>query len=187
MRITGGQVKGRILANPKGLNIRPTTDRVREAIFSIIGQDLSGLSVLDLFAGTGSLGLEALSRGALQALFIDNSPQSIKLIKKNLALCGFQDSGVILRRDLRREILLIRASERKLFDLVFLDPPYGENLIPSLLEDLATRDVLSSTSRVIAESSKTEGLPISVGNLHTIDMRLYGDTKISLYAHEDIQ
>ena len=101
MRITGGQVRGRILASPQGLKIRPTTDRVREAIFNIIGQDLSGLKVLDLFAGTGCLGLEALSRGALSALFIDNSQQAIKLIKKNLALCGYQTSGTVLRRDLR--------------------------------------------------------------------------------------
>lgn len=187
MRITGGQVRGRILANPKGLDIRPTTDQIREAIFSIIGQDLSGLRVLDLFAGTGSLGLEALSRGALQALFIDNSPQSIALIKKNLALCGFQDSGIILKRDLRRQILLTSALKTELFDLVFLDPPYGKNIIPSLLEDLTPRDMLSSTSQVIAESSKTESLPSRVGNLHTIDIRLYGDTKITLYAHKDPQ
>ena len=81
MRITGGQAKNRVLASPKGLKIRPTTDQVREAIFNIIGQDLSGLKVLDLFAGTGSLGLESLSRGALSALFIDSSQQSLDLIK----------------------------------------------------------------------------------------------------------
>jgi 16S rRNA (guanine966-N2)-methyltransferase len=85
MRITGGEVRGRRLESPKGMAIRPTSDRVREAIFNIIGQDLSGLNVLDLFAGTGSLGIEALSRGALHALFVDNSQKSINLIKKNLA------------------------------------------------------------------------------------------------------
>jgi 16S rRNA (guanine966-N2)-methyltransferase len=187
MRITGGQTKGRLLANPKGQNIRPTSDRVREAIFNIIGQDLSGVKVLDLFAGTGSLGLEALSRGALQALFIDNSPQSLRLIRKNLALCGFQDSGFVVRRDLRKGIILTRALEGELFDLVFLDPPYGKNLIPLLLEELSRKGLLSSEARVIAESSKTEGLPVAMGNLHTVDTRLYGDTKISLYAYEVTQ
>ena len=100
MRITGGRVKARILASPKGLIIRPTTDQVREAIFSIIGQNLSGLKVLDLFAGTGSLGLEALSRDALFSFFIDNSQQSISLIKKNIALCEYQNSAFILKMDL---------------------------------------------------------------------------------------
>ncbi|MBW2217733.1 MAG: RsmD family RNA methyltransferase, partial [Deltaproteobacteria bacterium] len=102
MRITGGQVKGRIIASPKGMNIRPTSDRVREAIFNLIGQDLSGLKVLDLFAGTGSLGLESLSRGTQHAVFIDNSQQALKLIRKNLVTCGFENSGTVLRRDLKK-------------------------------------------------------------------------------------
>jgi len=104
MRITGGKAKGRILASPRGMDIRPTTDRVREAIFNIIGHDLSGLKVLDLFAGTGILGIEALSRGAGLVIFIDKSQRSIKLIKKNLAICGYQSSGKILKLDLRMGI-----------------------------------------------------------------------------------
>jgi len=184
MRITGGQVRGRLLAGPKGLNIRPTSDQVRGAIFSILGQDLSGMSVLDLFAGTGSLGLEALSRGALHSIFVDNSPQSIALIEKNLTFCGYQDSAVILRRDLRKGIQLANALDHKLFDLVFLDPPYGKNFIPVLLKELLFRDLLSHKSRVVAESSKTERPPESLGNLKNIDTRLYGDTKITLYEYE---
>ena len=97
MRITGGQTKGRLLAPLKDIQIRPSSDKVRESIFNIIGQDITDQKVLDLFAGTGSLGIEALSRGAIGALFIDNSPQCIKLIEKNLKLCGYEPSGCALR------------------------------------------------------------------------------------------
>ena len=184
MRITGGQLKGRLLASPKGLDIRPTSDQVREAIFNIIGQNLPGVKVLDLFSGTGSLGLETLSRGASYALFIDNSPRSIKLIQKNLDLCGHRGTNVILKQDLRKGIKRIHHLLDETFDLVFLDPPYGKNFIPLILGELPTMDILSSKSRVVAESSKTEKLPVSFGNLEMVDTRSYGDTKISVYAYE---
>ena len=184
MRITGGQLKGRLLVSPRGLGIRPTSDRVREAIFNIIGQDLHGLKVLDLFAGTGVLGLETLSRGASSVVFADISLQSIKLIRKNLALCEHQDSGVIIRRDLRNGIRRMHILSKQVCDLVFLDPPYGKNFIPLLLSELSTMDILSNRSRVVAESSKTEILPVSFETLERVDTRSYGDTKISVYAYE---
>ena len=184
MRITGGQAKGRRLASPKGLNIRPSSDHVREAIFDMVGQALPGLIVLDLFAGTGSLGLEALSRGASHALFIDNSRQSINLINKNLSLCGYQVCGTVFRRDLKKGIPRGHPLLKYVFDLVFLDPPYGKNLLSPLLEALSTRNVLSSESKVIAECSKTEKLPGSFGNLEMMVSRLYGDTRVSIYTNE---
>ncbi len=187
MRITGGQVKGRILAAPKGMSIRPTSDLVREAIFDIIGQDLSRQRVLDLFAGSGSLGLEALSRCAAFALFVDNSQQSINLIKKNLAICGYQRSGAVLSRSLRKAIPQNHPQLKGLFDLVFLDPPYNKDFIPLLLEELLAKDLIPSGSRVVAESSKTESLPVSFGNLELTDIRVYGDTKISIYQYETNQ
>ena len=184
MRITVGQLKGRLMVPPRGLGIRPTSDQVREAIFNIIGQDLYGMKVLDLFAGTGILGLEALSRGASNVVFVDISPQSIKLIRKNLALCEHQDSGVILRRDLRKGIRRIHILSKQVFDLVFLDPPYGKNFIPLILSGLSTMDILSNGSRVVVESSKTEKLPVYPESLEMVDARSYGDTKISFYAYE---
>jgi len=184
MRITGGQLKGRLLVSPRGLNIRPTSDQVREAIFNIIGQDLHGVKVLDFFAGTGILGLETLSRGASSVVFVDISPQSIKLIRKNLDLCEHQDSGVIIRRDLRKGIRRIHILSKQIFDLVFLDPPYGKNFIPLILSGLSTMDILSKRSRVIAESSKNEKLPVTFESLEMVDARSYGDTKISVYAYE---
>jgi len=172
MRITGGLCKGRILSTPKGRFIRPTADRVREAIFNILGQDLSGYHVLDLFSGTGCLGLEALSRGAKDVVFIDNLSESIDLIKKNLVLCGYQGSGVILKRDLTRGIPRGNASLDKVFDLVFLDP---------LLEEISTGERLSDVARVVIETAKTARLPVSFSDLETVDTRNYGDTKISIY------
>jgi len=180
MRITGGGAKGRLLVSPKGMDIRPTSDRVREAIFNIIGQDLSGLKILDLFAGTGSLGLEALSRSAELAVFVDNAQRSIEIIKKNLTSCGYQDSGIILKRDLKKGISLSHPVLQQSFDLVFLDPPYGKNLIVPSLENFPT-GILSNEVRVVAEFSKTEKLPRIIGSLEMADTRRYGDTRINIY------
>lgn len=184
MRITGGEAKGRHLESPKGMAIRPTSDRVREAIFNIIGQDISGMRVLDLFAGTGSLGIEALSRGALHALFVDNSQNSICLIKKNLALCGYQDSGSVARVNLRHGIPRNHLLLKDTYDLIFLDPPYRENLIPFLLKALIKNHVLSSGSQVIAESQKGRSLPVSLEKLKIMDTRSHGDTTISIYSYD---
>ena len=104
MRITGGLMRGRRLATLRGLNIRPTSDKVREAVFDLVGQDMTDIHTLDLFAGTGSFGIEALSRGASWALFIDNSPRSINLVKRNLRVCGCEAAGTVLQRDLTRPL-----------------------------------------------------------------------------------
>ena len=185
MRITGGRVKGRTLSTPKGLLIRPTSDRVREAIFNILGQDLSGLNVLDIFSGTGSLGLEALSRGAAYAVFIDKLRESIDLIKKNIHLCGYGDSGMTLRRDLTRGIPWGHPLLMKQFDLVFLDPPYSKDLEAPILAGLSKGKRISNGARVVAESGKTASLPLSFPNLEMVDTRVYGDTKISIYEFRD--
>lgn len=181
MRITGGRVKGRILSTPKGLLIRPTSDRVRQAIFNILGQDLSGLSVLDIFSGTGSLGLEALSRGAGYAVFIDRLRESIDLIKKNIDLCGYRDSGMALRWDLARGIPWGHPLLMKQFDLVFLDPPYSKNLATPILAGFSKGKRLSNGARVVVESGKAASLPLSFPRLEMVDARVYGDTKINIY------
>jgi len=181
MRITGGQVKGRILSTPKGFLIRPTSDRVREAIFNILGQDLSEYSVLDIFSGTGSLGLEALSRGAEHAVFIDRLRESIDLIKKNIDLCGYRDSGMTLRRDLSKGVPWEHPLLIKQFDLVFLDPPYAKNLAPPILAGLSKGERISNRAQIVVESDKTASLPLSFPSLEMVDIRVYGDTKISIY------
>ena len=181
MRITGGHSRGRLLASIKGLDIRPSSDKVKEALFNLIGQDVTGQRVLDLFAGSGSLGLEALSRGAVWSLFIDNSRECLALIKKNLELCGYQDSGTVLKGDLSKGLPWKHPLMNEGFDLIFIDPPYGKGLIQPVLGELTHRKCLLPTSIVLAESSKKDVLPSEVGDLRLIDSRLYGETKIDIY------
>jgi 16S rRNA (guanine966-N2)-methyltransferase len=185
MRITGGQATGRRLVTLRGSKIRPTSDRVREAVFDIVGHELAGSRILDLFAGTGTLGLEALSRGAVYALFVDNSRQALQIIKKNLALCGYGDSASILKWNLRRGLPHHHALLMEGFDLVFMDPPYGEHFIPPLLREISTGTVLCAGSRVVTESWKRESPPGYFGALELTNTRLYGDTRISLYSYGD--
>ena len=160
---------------------------MREAIFNILSQDLTGLKVLDLFAGTGSLGLEALSRGAMRAIFVDNARPAINLIGKNLARCGYLDKGLVIRKKLGNGISFRHPQLKDNFDLIFIDPPYRKGIIPSMLQEIINEKILSDNSRVIAESYKNENLPSSIGKLEILRIRNYGDTKISMYAYEDKQ
>jgi len=184
MRITGGRLRGRRLASFKGLEIRPTSDRVREAIFDLLGHPLHGEKLLDLFAGTGSLGIEALSRGAVWALFIDSSPKAIDLIGRNLKLCGLETEGVILRKDLLKGFPRTHRLPEEKVDLVFVDPPYRKGMILPVLEELCGLGILGSPSTLVAQSEQREVLPPRVKHLDMVKSRVYGDTRITLYRHE---
>ena len=181
MRITGGQARRRILASFKGLDIRPTSDQVREALFSILGQDLEGKRILDLFAGTGSLGLEALSRGAERAVFIESSSRAVALIRKNIEICGFKRQSLVLKRDLRRGLPALETMGGLPFDLVFIDPPYRKQLIPMVMAALAKKQVLSPAAQVVAETGREEVLGKTLATLDLTDTRTYGDTKIHFF------
>jgi 16S rRNA (guanine966-N2)-methyltransferase len=184
MRVTGGRAKGRRLAAFKGLDIRPTSDLVREAIFDLIGQDWKGANVLDLFAGTGSLGIEALSRGASWALFMDSSQKSIDLIKKSLKICGFEGMGYTFKADLAKGLPKKPFLGREKMDLVFIDPPYEKGLVLRLLADLGAREILAPFSLVVAETRKNERLPETAGTLQFVKSRTYGETQIHIFRHE---
>ena len=186
MRITGGQSKGRLLVPLKGMNIRPTSDKIKEAIFNILGQELRGMKVLDLFSGSGSLGIEALSRGALWSVFVDNSNQAINQIKKNLVLCGYSTSGVILKKNLKWEFPKGHSLIKKGVDLIFMDPPYRKALIPPVLENISNSNIMTPSSKIIVESSKDEKLPVTLKNAALSDTRIYGETKISIYQYEEL-
>lgn len=184
MRVTGGQVRGRHLVSMRGLQIRPSSDLVRQAVFNLIGREFFGIKVLDLFAGTGSLGIEALSRGAVEALFIDNSSQAVKLISKNLKRCGYEAVGSVMKKDLGRGLPRNSVLVKKRFELVFMDPPYGKAFIPPLLKELSERKVLSPSSMVVTESSKIDVLPVVLGDLQLVKGRTYGETRINVYHYE---
>jgi len=181
MRITGGRVKGKLLAPFKGLKIRPTSDHVREAIFNILGQGLVGETVLDLFAGTGALGLEAISRGAMRAVFVDRSPKAIAIIRKNVEICGFGELVQILKRDLLRGLPTLETLGGRPFTMVFIDPPYRKGFIPKITSELISKHVLAPGAVVVIESAKSEMIH-DVAGLYRSDSRVYGDTKIDFFV-----
>jgi len=181
MRITGGCAKGKILAPLKGLKIRPTPDKVREAIFSILGQDLTGNRAMDLFAGSGVLGLEALSRGAERAVFIDGARGSTALIRRNIQICGFTERSLVLIRDLTKGLPPLELLGGKPFHIVFLDPPYRKDMAPKCISSLVKGKILAIGGTVIVETHKTEKLAQELFGLMLVDSRNYGDTKINFY------
>ncbi len=184
MKITGGRSRGKILASLKGMEIRPTSSKVREAIFNILGQDMTGIRVLDLFAGTGILGIEALSRGAEGAIFVDWAEQSINIINKNLASCGYKDICRVLKRDILKGPDFRFLPLKEEIDLVFVDPPYRKGIIPPVLAALSGCGILSGQSLVVTESSENDALPERAENLLLSDTRTYGETKIDIYKRE---
>ena len=136
MRVISGKLKGKRLFTLKGLDLRPTSDRVKEAIFDILQNSIPGRKVLDLFAGTGAMGIEALSRGAKRAVFVEGSPQSLTVLYKNLEACRLQEQAEVLSREVQAGIKIL--SERgETFDLIFLDPPYGKGLARKTLQALS--------------------------------------------------
>jgi 16S rRNA (guanine966-N2)-methyltransferase len=175
MRVIAGVYGGRELVAPKGRATRPTADRVREALFSILA-DVTGARVLDLFAGSGALAIEALSRGASEATLVDTSAAAIVAIKRNLATLGIE--AEVQRRPASAVLQRARDSSRQ-YDLVFIDPPYrqGRRLGPQLTTALTP--VLSPRARVIAESDRRSPLGLE---LELLDERRYGDTLIQIHG-----
>jgi 16S rRNA (guanine966-N2)-methyltransferase len=175
MRVIAGSHGGRVLVAPPGRATRPTSDRVREALFSILG-DVRGARVLDLFAGSGALGIEALSRGAAEATLVDTSAAAVTAVRRNLQTLGI-DAEVVRRPALR--FLESARRDTRQYDLVFLDPPYrlarglGRELAPAL------EPVLAVDARVVAESDRRDPLGLE---LKLLDERRYGDTLIQIHG-----
>ncbi|SNB45770.1 16S rRNA (guanine(966)-N(2))-methyltransferase RsmD [Geobacter sp. DSM 9736] len=187
MRIVAGSAKGRKLLVPKGQRVRPTADRVKEAVFSILKTllgDLDGCRVLDIFAGTGNLGIEALSRGAASAVFIDNHRESALTIEKNIRLAGFSEKCRIIQSDALRALQAIEK-ERIRFRLVFLDPPYRIGFAEKVLNHLGTSTVIEPGAVIVTEHSLQENLQDRFGNLQKFDARTYGDTALSFFSPEE--
>lgn len=183
MRIIAGTARGRRLETFVGRNIRPTPDRVREALFSALNSRLgrfSGLRVLDLFAGSGALALEALSRGALRALLVDRGAQAARLQRANIERCGFAGQAETVTADVLA--ILPRLAGRGPFDLVFLDPPYGQDLVPRVLARLAAPGLLADGALVCAETDRRDPVPDSVGPLIRMACRNYGNTAIHFFS-----
>ncbi len=205
MRIISGWARGRKLFSPPGNSqvIRPTSDRAREALFNIISGHIAHADVLDLFAGTGALGLEALSRGAKTVTFVEKNHQALELIKRNILICMPEISTSppefplrkplsdlekpatisVIRHDLRKGLPLKTFDKKQLsrFDLVFLDPPYSTGLCQQLLTDWNNHNRLTPNGLLIAEERSRETLVGQLSTLRLVDKRTYGDTGFWIY------
>ena len=180
MRVITGKAKGITLATPDGMLTRPTSDRVKEALFSIVQFDLPGARVLDLFGGTGQLGIEALSRGASSAVFVDSREDACRLIRENLRRTKLEQDGKVVRCDYLD--YLKRCSDR--FDIVILDPPYAEVFLENALKTLTEIDILQSGGIIIAERPLGKDLPWDFeGYTRSRDYK-YGNTLLTLYRKD---
>jgi 16S rRNA (guanine966-N2)-methyltransferase len=180
MRIIAGQCKGRRLSPLRGRQTRPTQDQVREAIFNILGPDGPFLKVVDLFAGSGAMGLEALSRWGGAALFVDSSRAAVDCLRKNIGLLKMEEKAQVVQRDLARGTKFLYKVDGP-FDLIFMDPPYGQGwcnlIIPSLLSLL----ILEEKGVLVLEHDLKEPIPEQVGDWGIEDQRQYGKTRVSFY------
>jgi 16S rRNA (guanine966-N2)-methyltransferase len=180
MRIIAGAFKGRRLAPVKG-RTRPTAAMVREAIFNILGPTVVGARVLDLFAGTGALGIEALSRGADAAVFVEDHPEAVKALRRNLEDLGLQGQTRVWPLPVAKALKKLAAGGER-FGLAFLDPPYGGGAALAALNALASLDLLVAEARVVVEHSRRDTLPEESGHLKRLELRRYGDTLVGLYV-----
>ncbi len=181
MRIIAGKARGRALAGPKNADrIRPTADRVRETIFNVLGQWMDGLEVLDLYAGTGALGLEALSRGAARALLVDVDREALQLCRQNSQALGFEAQVEIWPMPAERALEKAGKAGRG-FDLIFADPPYAAKAVAMLLEKVVETGVLRAGGRLCIEHDKQEDAPPQVPGLVRVDQRRFGATMVSWY------
>ena len=177
MRVITGSARGRRLKTPDNYDIRPTTDNVKESVFNILQFDVEGRRVLDLFAGTGQLGIEALSRGAASAVFIDRDRAAVQIVKDNLKTCGLE--GTVLCTD---AISYLNSCGR--FDLIFIDPPYDSGLYDEVLQTIKAVDRLSEGGIMVVEARRETPLPDMEAPYRKLREYRYGKVKICTYTRE---
>jgi 16S rRNA (guanine(966)-N(2))-methyltransferase RsmD len=184
MRVIGGNARGQRLKVPKGRTVRPTSGRVKQALFNILPHDLSGFKVLDLFAGTGNVSIEALSRGAAEAMLVDSSTRSGQVIRENLRRLDVVDRTKVWITPVLRALRLL-AERGESFDLIFLDPPYEQRLVEAALKAIDTGDLLRTAGVAVAEHSVREPAEPRYGTLALDDRRRYGSTVLSFYKKQE--
>ncbi len=181
MRVITGTARGRTLREPANMDVRPTTGKVKEAMFNILQFRLENARVLDLFAGTGQLGIEALSRGAASCVFVDRSPESLKLVRENLRATGLADRATVVKSD-----SLAYLEQARGFDLIFMDPPYAEKFLETALNLVERFDILNKNGIIMCESDRTRTLPELPGDRYTRREYLYGRVKLTVYGRNDL-
>jgi 16S rRNA (guanine(966)-N(2))-methyltransferase RsmD len=180
MRVIAGTARGITLKTPEGMQTRPTADRVKEALFSIIHSDLPGAKVLDLFGGSGQLGIEAMSRGAQSAVFVDQSEQACRLIRENLRRTRFENTGKVVRGDYME--YLTRCREE--YDIILLDPPYAEVFLENALKRITEIDILRSGGIIVAERPVGKELPWDFEGFTRSRDYKYGTVLLTLYRKD---
>lgn len=175
MRVITGSARGRKLQTLEGSDVRPTTDKVKEAIFSIVQFDINGSEILDLFSGSGQLGIEAISRGAKHCTFVDESRASVKITNENIKVCGFSDCADVLNTD---SIGYLRTCRKK-FDIAFLDPPYNKGILEKALPLLAEK--MSDRGIIVCEHEVGLVLPESYGKLIKKKTYKYGKIEVTVF------
>ncbi|PAE25031.1 MULTISPECIES: 16S rRNA (guanine(966)-N(2))-methyltransferase RsmD [Bacillaceae] len=184
MRVVSGTRKGKLLKAVPGSSTRPTTDKVKEAIFNIIGPYFNGGQGLDLFAGSGGLGIEALSRGADKVIFVDRDGKAIQTIHENIRNCDFEEKAEIYRNDADRALKAILKRDLT-FDYIFLDPPYRKQQLLKLLKVIDENNLLSDQGTILCEHGSDVELPETVGRLVQKKHENYGVISISIYSRAE--
>ena len=183
MRIISGTNKGMKLYAPEGDKVRPTSDKIKEAIFNILGPIDEETNVLELFAGSGSIGIEFLARGAKHCIFVDKSYKSLNYVKKNLDLCNFNNKAQIISSDYEKAIINLSANNKK-FDYIFADPPYALNLSNNIFNKVFEFDILKLGGILIIETDKSEKtIDNTYTNMVEYKEKIYGRTRISIIRH----
>lgn len=183
MRVISGTARGRALKAVPGMGTRPTTDKVKEAIFSMIGPYFDGGLALDLFAGTGGLGIEALSRGMDKAVFIDKDFKSLETVRQNLKTTGFEAIAEVYKNDAERALKAL-AKRDVVFDLVFLDPPYRMKNGDALMEQMDELQLLAPQATIVLEYESSYAYPERFGHFNQIRKAEYGETAVSIYTYD---
>ena len=179
MRVITGTARGRKLKTPANYDVRPTTDNVKESVFNILTNDVEGRTVLDLFSGTGQMGIEALSRGAKSAVFVDHDMASVKLTKENLQLCRFE--ATVVKSD---ALAYLKTCGKGKFDLIFIDPPYDSPLYEEVLSAINRFDILSVGGIIIVESHVDKDIPDMEPPYKKLKTYKYGRVKITSFTKE---
>lgn len=180
MRIIAGKARGRKLLSPEGMGTRPTLDRIKESIFNIIQGKVSGAKVIDVFAGTGSLGLEAASRGAEKCYLIDKGDVTFSLLKQNIENLKFEDCCEAFRLD-SYEALRRFSNNGEIFDLIFIDPPYCKEMIPEAVELITKGNLLKEDGLIVTKIDTIEEIYKGNGIINLYDVRKYGNTTVCFY------
>jgi len=180
MRVISGKARGQSLKAPEGLNTRPTADRVKESIFNIIQSRLYDSVVIDLFAGSGNLGIESLSRNASKVYFIDNNKSSIQSIRENLKKTNLAESSIVIQMDVVSAIEKLNSQGVKA-NIIFLDPPYSKGLVEPTLDGILSFELLQHDGIVVVEHKRNDEIPNNIHNLQKYRTNNYGDVAVSFY------